>query len=86
MNKAQFQALFTNAFGADPSEFGIEIDDSQPLAVGRAGEHVVSASLVSGMMIDWQIDGQVLMPWDGVLPPNSTKRVQNGDALRARLA
>lgn len=86
LNAVQYQSLFTNNFGADPAEFGITIDASQDVAVGRANGHEVKLTVVQGNAIDWQVDGQKLMDWPGVLKPIDPQRATNGDLLRSQIA
>lgn len=85
LNAAQYQALFTNAFGSDPSEFGIEIDASGDVAVGRAGAHTVELQVVKQQPIAWLVDGSALFDWPGVLKPDSPVRGANADALHAAI-
>jgi hypothetical protein len=85
MNAAQYQALFTNAFGDDPSAFGIEIAESGDHVVGTVGSHKVDLLVVKEKPICWMVDGTQLIDWNGVLTPKDLQRAKNGEALRAKI-
>lgn len=85
LNKAQYQALFTNAFGDDPQTFGIEIDASSPIAVGKVGSHTVKLLIVKEMPIAWMVDDVQIADWSGVLRPNDPARATNAAALRDQI-
>lgn len=84
LNSAQFEALFTNAFGAGVAGFGVEIDSSGDAAVGRAGPHTVELLVVGGRCIEWRIDGESLVPWKQHAKDDPARH-SNAEALRARL-
>jgi hypothetical protein len=85
LNAAQYQALFTNAFGGDPSEFDITIDDSGDVAIGRVGTHTIELQVVQQRPIAWKVDGETLLDWPGVLKPDDTARARNLAALSTKL-
>jgi hypothetical protein len=84
LNKAQFDALFVNGFGAPPDAFGVAIDASGPDAIGRAGEHTVELLVVQQRAIEWRVDGAALVPWKQLAKEDPARQV-NGDVLRAQL-
>lgn len=84
LNTAQFDALFVNAFGGAPAEFGIETDGSAPDAIGRAGEHTVELFIVQQRAIEWRVDGAPLVAWKQH-PKDDPARQQNAAALRSKL-
>jgi hypothetical protein len=85
-NKAQYQALFTNAFGSDPDEFGVSIDDSTDVAVGRVGTHTVELQIVKDRPIGWQVDSVEIIEWTGVFKPSDRARSKNAETLRSSIA
>lgn len=85
LNKSQYQSLFTNAFGNDPQTFGVEIDESSPIAVGTVNSHTVKLVIVKNMPIAWMVDDVELIEWSGVLRPNDPARDVNAAALRAKI-
>jgi hypothetical protein len=85
-NKFQYQALFTNAFGSDPETFGINIDDTSDVAVGRIGTHAVELQIVKDRPIAWQVDGTEIIEWPGVLRPADPARATNAETLLIALA
>lgn len=86
LNSAQFEALFTNAFGASPSDFGLTIDTSGDTAVGQVNGHTVDMLVVQGRAIEWRVDGKTFVPFERVYEPNDPKRAKNGTALLAVIA
>jgi hypothetical protein len=84
LNAAQFEALFTNAFGAPPAESGITIDTSGPDAVGKKGAHTVDLLVVQNRAIEWRVDGAALVAWKQHAKDDPARQ-QNAEALRAKL-
>jgi hypothetical protein len=84
LNDAQFQALFTNAFGAEPAEFGIEIDGSGVDAIGRKGTHTVELFVVQQRAIEWRVNGAPFAAWKQHAKDDPTRQ-SNGAALRAKI-
>lgn len=84
LNAAQFDALFTNAFGAAPAAFGLTIDTSAPEAVGRAGNHTVELIVVQQRAIEWRVDTVPLLNWKQY-GKDDPARQQNGEVLHAKL-
>jgi hypothetical protein len=86
LNASQYRALFTNAFGGDPSEFNVNIDASADVAVGKVGTHTVELQVVQQKPIAWMVDGEQLFEWPGILKPLDPYRAVNGETLRRRIA
>jgi hypothetical protein len=84
LNTAQFEALFTNAFGAPPADLGITVDPSGPDAVGKKGAHTVELLVVQQRAIEWRVDGAPLVAWKQHAKDDPARQ-QNGEALRAKL-
>jgi hypothetical protein len=84
LNAAQFEALFTNAFGDGTTAHGVQIDATGETAIGRAGPHTVELLVVQGRAIEWRIDGATLAPWKQHAKDDPTRQA-NGEALRAKL-
>jgi hypothetical protein len=87
LNSAQFEALFTNAFGEGPAAFGISIDANTDTdtAVGRKGDHTVELHIVQDRAIEWRVDGAAFLAWKQYEKKDRT-RDANGAALRSKLA
>lgn len=86
LNKAQYQSLFTNAFGDDPQAFGIAVEDTEKGAIGTIGSHKLSLLVVKEKPIAWMLDGIELVDWDGVMIPKDPRRVANAETLRAKIS
>ena len=86
LNAAQYEALFTNAFGEGAAAFGISIDASSDVAVGKVGAHTVELLMMGDTAVEWQVDASNLITWPGVLSPADPRRAQNATALCARIA
>lgn len=84
LNRAQFEALFTNAFGNGTAAFGLEIDATGEVAVARKGTHTVELLVVQGRAIEWRVDGATLVAWKQY-GRDDDQRNTNGAALRAHL-
>jgi hypothetical protein len=85
LNPAQFEALFTNAFGSGTETFDIQIDASGDVAIGRKGTHTVELFVVQQRAIEWRVDGAALMPWKQHAKDDDT-RFENAVDLRLKLA
>lgn len=85
LNAAQFEALFTNAFGASPTDIGIAIDTSGEDAVGKKGTHTIELIVVQNRAIEWRVDGAPLVVWKQY-GKDDPVRQQNGEALHAKIA
>jgi hypothetical protein len=86
LNAAQYRALFTNAFGADTNDFGVSIDDSTNVAVGRAGAHVIELEIVQQRPIAWKVDAEQIIEWSGVHKPSDPQRGANAQVLRSKIS
>jgi hypothetical protein len=85
LNSAQFEALFTNAFGSGTESFDIVIDASGDDAIGRKGSHTVELHVVQQRAIEWRVDGASFLPWKQHAKDDD-KRFENAVDLRLKLA
>lgn len=85
LNSAQFEALFTNAFGSGTETFDIEIDSSGADAIGRKGTHIIELLVVQQRAIEWRVDGVSFLPWKQYAKDDET-RFENAVDLRAKIA
>lgn len=85
LSAVQYQALFTNAFGVDPGELGVEIDASGETVTGRANGHTVDLLVIADRAIEWRVDGETFAPWH-MYAADARERGLNGDRLSKALA
>lgn len=85
LNSAQFEALFTNAFGSGTDTFDIEIEnDASGDAIGRKGSHTVELLVIQQRAIEWRVDGMPFLSWKQY-PKDDEIRFKNAVDLRAIL-
>lgn len=85
LNQHQYEALFTNAFGAPSAEFGVEIDTSSGNAIGKAGAHTIELLVLNGRAIDWRVDGDPIVVFERTYKRDDPRRTTNGGLLRSKL-
>ncbi len=85
LNQFQYESLFTNAFGASTTEYGVTIDTTGPDAVGKKGSHTIDLVVVAERPIEWRVDEKSLIPWVKVYTADDPARQSNAEKLHANL-